>query len=93
MSVNLVNSVNSTSTFDFTGLNFDSDDVKIACNECYADYQSGNYALTSKCFACAEFTPHITEKEAPFLDFITIAIILFIAFLFFKLTFKDIWTD
>jgi hypothetical protein len=88
-----INTTISTTTRDFTGLDFGVPEIQEACNICYAEHIAGNHQLTAECYACGEFTPKLIEKEAPFLDFALVAITLFIAFLFFKLTFKTIWTD
>lgn len=93
MQENLTNSVYSTSTPSFNGLNFDAETIKTACNDCYTDHLAGNKAITNDCFICAEFTPKIETNEIPFIDFLGIVIIFAMAFYVFKLLFIDIWRN
>lgn len=93
MQDNLVNSIYTTSTNSFTGLNFDAIIIQTACNDCYADHLAGNKELTNDCFMCAEFTPKNEIKEMPILDFLGITIIFAVSLLVFKILLIDIWKN
>lgn len=93
MTADLVSSIYATSTRDFTNLDFSVSEIEEACNICYAEHIAGNHQLTAECYACGEFMPKVNQIKIPFLDFFVVAIVLAIAFCFFKLTFKSIWTD
>jgi len=93
MTENLINSIYSTSTPNYSGLNFNNDAIITACNECYADRMLGNKVLTNDCFICANFLPKNEVKEVPIFDFLAITLALAVGLYCFKIFFVDIWMD